>query len=79
MGHALDGVSPKYVSEIIIVRGPAIREAQETISARVFELLGLKVGGHHDVPLVPGAPRRARPFSSRTGTRALAEGGSYGR
>jgi integrase len=53
MGHALDGVSPKYVSEIIVVRGPAIREAQEKISAHVFKLLGLKLGGHHDAPLVP--------------------------
>jgi integrase len=64
MGHALDGVSPKYVSEIIVVRGPAIREAQEKISARVFGLLGLKLGGHNDAPLVPDAPSRtARPLT----------------
>jgi hypothetical protein len=43
MGHALEGVSAKYIAELLIVHGPALREAQENISRRVFELLGLAV------------------------------------
>ena len=61
MGHALEGVSAKYIAELIIANGPALREAQEKISARVFELLGLTPCGHHDAPLVPDAPKRAEP------------------
>lgn len=56
MGHALEGVSAKYIAELIVVHGPALRKAQEKISAHVFELLGLKLGSHHDAPLVPDAP-----------------------
>jgi hypothetical protein len=37
----------------------AMRAAQEKISARIFDLLGLKLGGHHDAPLVPRMPNRA--------------------
>jgi Phage integrase family/Arm DNA-binding domain len=42
MGHALEGVSAKYIAELIVVHGPALRKAQEKISANVFELLGLQ-------------------------------------
>jgi integrase len=56
MGHALEGVSAKYIAELIIANGPALREAQERISARIFELLGLTLGGRHEAPLVPDAP-----------------------
>jgi hypothetical protein len=31
------------VAELIIANGPALREAQEKISAHVFKLLGLKL------------------------------------
>jgi len=47
----------------MIEKGPAMRAAQEKISARMFELLGLKLGlvGHSvfnrdDAPLVPKMP-----------------------
>jgi hypothetical protein len=36
VGHALE--SAKYIAELIIENGPALREAQEKISARVFEI-----------------------------------------
>jgi hypothetical protein len=41
MGHALEGVSAKYTSELMILRSAELRAVQEKISARVFELLGL--------------------------------------
>jgi integrase len=43
MGHALEGVSAKYIAEMIVLRSDELREAQCKISARVFELLGLKL------------------------------------
>jgi hypothetical protein len=55
-GHALDGVSEKYTNKLMIERGPAMRAAQEKISSRMFELLRLTLGGHHDAPLVPDVP-----------------------
>lgn len=57
-GHALDGVSEEYTNKLMIEKGPAMRAAQEKISARMFELLGLKLGCHHDAPLVPSLPTR---------------------
>jgi hypothetical protein len=60
MGHALEGVSAKYIAELIVVHGPALRKAQEKISAHVFGLLELKLGNHHDATLVPGTPIRSR-------------------
>jgi hypothetical protein len=42
----------------MIANSQALREAQEKISRRIFELLGLTLGGHHDAPLVPDAPNR---------------------
>jgi integrase len=44
MGHALEGVSAKYIAEMIVTRSKELREAQEKISKHVFELLGLKLG-----------------------------------
>jgi len=41
MGHALEGVSAKYTSELMILRSAELRAVQDKISARVFELLGL--------------------------------------
>jgi hypothetical protein len=59
MGHSLQGVSAKYTNELMIVNSQALRDAQEKISRRIFELLGLTLGGYHDAPLVPDAPSRA--------------------
>jgi hypothetical protein len=66
VGHALEGVSAKYIAELLITHGPALREAQEKISKRVFELLGLTLGTHHDAPLVPSmSTRSVRPTARR--------------
>ena len=43
MGHALEGVSARYVNELMILRSAELRAAQEQISHRIFELLGLKI------------------------------------
>jgi hypothetical protein len=40
----------------MIANSQALRDAREKISRRIFELLGLTLGGHHDAPLVPDAP-----------------------
>jgi hypothetical protein len=58
MGHAPKGISQNYVALLILQHGPAMREAQEQISKRIFKLLGLTLGVHHDAPLVPDAPNR---------------------
>lgn len=69
MGHALEGVSAKYIAEIIVMQGPELRKAQDKISAHMFGLLGLKLGGHHDAPLVPriASPRGAVPENVEAG------------
>jgi integrase len=43
MAHALEGVSAKYIAEMIVLRSAELREAQEKISRRVFELLALSI------------------------------------
>jgi hypothetical protein len=58
MGHSLQGVSAKYTNELMIANSQALRDAQEKISRRIFELLGLTLGGNHDAPLVPDTPNR---------------------
>jgi integrase len=58
MGHSLQGVSARYTNELMIANSQALREAQEKISRRIFELLRLTLGGHHDAPLVPDTPTR---------------------
>ena len=58
MGHSLQGVSARYTNELMIANSQALREAQEKISRRIFELLGLTLGGNHDAPLVPDTPNR---------------------
>jgi integrase len=40
LGHAPEGISQAYVSKLILQNGPAMREAQEQISKRIFNLLG---------------------------------------
>jgi hypothetical protein len=55
-GHALDGVSEEYTNKLMIEKGPAMRAAQEKISARMFELLGLTLDSQYEVPLAPEAP-----------------------
>ncbi len=41
LGHAPSGISQKYIATLILQNGPAMRAAQNKISARMFELLGL--------------------------------------
>ena len=43
MGHALEGVSAKYTNELMVMRSAELRAAQEAISSRMVELLGLAV------------------------------------
>jgi hypothetical protein len=43
MGHALEGVSARYINEIALTRSAELRAAQATISRRMFDLLGLFV------------------------------------
>ena len=74
MGHSLQGVSAKYTNELMIANSEALRAAQEKISRRIFELLGLTLGGggrgHHDAPLVPDTPTRVE--ASRKKSKAAA-------
>ena len=67
MGHSLQGVSARYTNELMIANSQALRDAQEKISKRIFELLGLTFGGHHDAPLVPDAPTAKKSKASATG------------
>jgi hypothetical protein len=41
MGHTPRGISRKYVAVLILANGPAMRAAQERISARTLKELGL--------------------------------------
>ena len=41
MGHAPDGISQKYIATLILANGPAMRAAQERMSARMLKELGL--------------------------------------
>jgi integrase len=70
MGHSLQGVSAKYTNELMIANSEALRAAQEKISRRIFELLGLTLGPHHDAPLVPDTPNRVE--ASRKKSKAAA-------
>jgi hypothetical protein len=70
MGHSLQGVSARYTNELMIANSQALREAQEKISRRIFELLGLTLGPHHDAPLVPDTPNRVE--ASRKKSKAVA-------
>lgn len=44
MGHAPAGISQRYVARMILTSGPAMRDAQRKISARIFELLKIEPG-----------------------------------
>ena len=78
MGHTLQGVSAKYTNELMIANSEALRAAQEKISRRIFELLGLTLGRvgpsasgrHDDAPLVPDTPTRVE--ASRKKSKAAA-------
>jgi integrase len=56
LGHAPKGISQEYIPILILQNGPAMRAAQQKISARIFNLLGLGIGSQYDAPLVPDAP-----------------------
>jgi integrase len=54
--HAPNGISQSYIPILILQNGPGMKAAQAKISARIFDLLGLTLGSHHDAPLVPSLP-----------------------
>jgi integrase len=56
MGHALQGVSAKYTNEWMVLRSAELRDAQERISRRIFQLLGLTLGTPQDALLLPHGP-----------------------
>jgi integrase len=64
MGHSFDGVSEEYTNKLMIEKGPAIRAAQEKVSRRMFELLGLALR-IHDAPLVPEITQEAVQMASK--------------
>ena len=70
-GHALDGVSEEYTNKLMIEKGPAMRAAQEKISARMFELLGLSIerrvmpSALRNAPLAPRMPNRVASIRKR--------------
>jgi hypothetical protein len=55
-----------------------MRKAQEQISKRIFKLLGLTLGAHHDAALVPDTPNRVeaarKKEQSRSGPHRLRRG-----
>jgi integrase len=68
MGHALDGVSKKYISKIIITSGPALRSEQARISRRIVQLLGLSSAefmAELAKPPLPAPPRERKPAKPR--------------
>jgi integrase len=68
MGHALDGVSKKYISKIIITSGPALRSEQARISHRIVQLLGLTSASFMEEltkPPLPAPPRERKPTKPR--------------
>jgi hypothetical protein len=85
MGHSLQGVSAKYTNELMIANSEALRAAQEKISHRIFELLGLTLFRRHDAPLVPDATaqieaiaRRVRPQLGESNRVPATVGGGRG-
>jgi hypothetical protein len=54
----------------MIANSQALREAQEKISRRIFELLGLGLGAHHDAPLVPDTPHRVKASRKKSNAAA---------
>jgi integrase len=58
LGHALPGISGRYISELAISRSAELRAAQELISERMMQLLGLSTHRSRVAPTV-AAPRAA--------------------
>jgi integrase len=67
LGHAPKGISQEYIPILILQNGPAMRAAQQKISTRMFKLLGLTLGGHHDAPLVPSLPNAKKSKAAAPG------------
>jgi integrase len=65
MGHSLQGVSANYTNELMIANSEALRKAQEKISHRIFELLGLTLFRLLDAPLVPDATAQIGAIAKR--------------
>jgi hypothetical protein len=79
MGHALDGVSKKYISKIIITSGPALRSEQARISRRIVQLLGLTSTTYIEElakPPLPAPLRERKPAKPR-GPRKRANRSAY--
>jgi integrase len=67
LGHCPKGISQDYIPILILQNGPGMRAAQQRISARIFKLLGLTLGSHHDAPLVPSLLTRKKSKAAATG------------
>jgi integrase len=67
LGHAPKGISQEYIPILILQNGPGMKAAQAKISKRIFKLLGLTLGSHHDAPLVPDAPTSKKSKAAATG------------
>jgi hypothetical protein len=61
----LQGVSANYTNELMIANSEALRKAQEKISHRIFELLGLTLFRLLDAPLVPDATAQIGAIAKR--------------
>jgi hypothetical protein len=73
MGHALDGVSKKYISKIIITSGSALRSEQARISRRIVQLLGLsslEFMAELAKPPLPAPPRERKPAKASRAAQA---------
>jgi hypothetical protein len=58
MGHAPEGISQKYIAVLMLSNGPAMRAAQEKISARMVTLLGLTAKTFIEELRKPPEPRQ---------------------
>jgi hypothetical protein len=67
LGHAPKRISQEYIPILILQNGPGMKAAQAKISARMFKLLGLTLGGHHEAPLVPSMPIRKKSKAAAPG------------
>jgi hypothetical protein len=68
MGHAPEGISQKYIAVLMLSNGPAMRAAQEKISARMVMLLGLTAKTFIDElrkPPEPRPPGERKPIKPR--------------
>jgi integrase len=68
LGHALEGVSRKYIAKIILASGQALRSEQARISRRIVALLGFTAATLIEelaMPPLPSPPREHKPTKPR--------------